>query len=118
MAADGADTALEIAHAGFARVVADDGAKRIFCDLALRGRQSGRFELALEQIALGDLELLLLGVAGDLDDLHAVAHRPGNRVEHIRRADEHDLRQIEGDREIVVAEGRVLLRVEHFQQRR
>ncbi len=32
--------------------------------------------------------------------------------------DEHDARQVERHAEIIVAEGRVLLRVEHFQQRR
>ena len=75
-------------------------------------------ELALEQIAPGDFELLVLGVAGKLDDLHAVAHGAGNGIEHVGGGDEHDLREIEGDAEIVVAKGRVLLRVEHLEQRR
>ena len=87
-------------------------------DLALLGGEAGRLELALEQIALCDLELFVLGVTGKLDDLHAVAHRAGNGVEHVGGRDEHDLREVEGHGEIVVAKGRVLLRVEHLEQRR
>ncbi len=83
-----------------------------------RRLQAVRLELALHQVALGDLELLLFGVAGELDDLHAVAQRPRDGVEHVRRGDEHHVRQVEVDREVVVAEARVLLRVEHLEQRR
>jgi hypothetical protein len=43
---------------------------------------------------------------------------PGNRVEHVRRADEHDVRKVERHREVVVAERRVLLGIEHLEQRR
>src|SRR5262249_23111685 len=39
-------------------------------------------------------------------------------IEHVRSADEQDLRQVEGYVEVVVAEGRVLLRIQHFEQRR
>ena len=87
-------------------------------DLALPEVRPGGHELAPDQIAPGDLQLFLLGVAGDLDDLHAVAHRARNGVEHVGGGDEHDLGKIERDAEIVVAEGRVLLRVEHLEQRR
>ena len=70
-----------------------------------------------DQMALGDLDLLVLGVAGDADDLHAV-HQRLRHVQRVGRGDEHHVRQIEIDLEIVVVEGVVLLRVEHFQQRR
>ena len=70
------------------------------------------------EIALGDLDLLLLGVAGELDDLHAVAQWPWDGVDHIGGADEHHPRQVERNREVIVAEGRVLLGVQHFEQRR
>ena len=68
-----ADLALEIAHAGLARVIADDGADGVLVDLALLGGEARRFKLPLHQIALGDLDLFVLGVAGELDHLHAVA---------------------------------------------
>ena len=76
MSADAADLALEVAHSRFARVVADDRAQRFVADLALLGRDAGRGELARQQVAARDLELFLGRVAGQLDDLHAVAQRP------------------------------------------
>ena len=42
----------------------------------------------------------------------------GDRVHVVGRTDEEDLREIEGHAEIVIGEGVVLLRVEHFEQRR
>ena len=41
----------------------------------------------------------------------------GDRLEHVGRGDEHHLREVEIDVEVMVAEGRVLLGVEDFQQR-
>ena len=63
-------------------------------------------------------DLLLLGVSGELDDLHAVAQRRRDRVEHVRRRDEQHPRQVERHVEIVVAERGVLLGIEHLEQRR
>src|SRR5260370_2023167 len=65
-----------------------------------------------------DLELLVGGVAGERDDLHAVAQRAWNGVEHIGRGDEDNAAQIERHAEIVVAERVVLLRIEHLKQSR
>ena len=70
-----------------------------------------------DQVLARDLDLLILGVAGDADDLHAV-HQGRRDVERIRRRDEHHARQIVVDLEIVVVEGVVLLGVEHLEQRR
>ena len=113
-----ADLALEVAHARFARVVVDDRHQRVVADLALFRLEPCRFELARDEVAPRDLQLFLGGVARKLDDLHAVAQRSRNRVEHVRRADEHHARQVERHREVVVAERRVLLGVEHLEQRR
>ena len=65
----------------------------------------------------GDLQLLLLGVARQLQHLHAVAQRWRDGVERVGGGDEHHLGEIEGQIEVVVAEGVVLLRVQHLQQR-
>ena len=74
-------------------------------------------DLARHQVALGDLELLLLGVARELDHLHPVAQRRRDRVELVRGGDEQDLRQVERQVEVVVAEAGVLLGVEHLEHR-
>src|SRR5690606_10699368 len=42
---------------------------------------------------------------------------PRDVVQHVRRADEEHLAQVERDVEIVIAERRVLLRIEHLEQR-
>ena len=64
------------------------------------------------------LQLLLLGVAGELEHFHAVAERRRNRVEHVGGRDEQHLRQVERHVEVVIAERVVLLRIEHLEQRR
>ncbi len=67
---------------------------------------------------LRDLDLLELGVAGQLQHFHAVAQRLRNRVQHVGGADEHHVRQVVLDVEVVILEGGVLFRVEHLEQRR
>ena len=81
-----ADLAFEVAHPGFARVVADDRVDRVVGDLGLLGLQPVGGQLAGDQIAPRDLEFLVLGVARQVDDLHAVAQRAGDVVEHVRGA--------------------------------
>ena len=70
-----------------------------------------------DQMALGDLDLLVLRVARQPDDLHAVQQRRGN-VHGVGGRDEHDAREIVVDLEVVVVERMVLLRIEHLQERR
>ena len=70
-----------------------------------------------DQVLARDLDLLVFGVAGDTDDLHAV-HQGRRNVERIRRGDEHHVGEIVVDLEIVVVEGVVLLGIEHLEQRR
>ena len=76
------------------------------------------FDLAWDQITVGNLELLLLDVAGELDDLHAIQQGRRNRAEVIGGGHEHDLREIERQLEVMIAEGVVLLRIEHLQHGR
>ena len=70
-----------------------------------------------DQVLARDLDLLVLGIAGDADDLHAVHERRRN-VERIRRRHEHHIGEIVIDLEIVIVEGVVLLGIENLEQRR
>jgi hypothetical protein len=70
-----------------------------------------------DQVLLGDLRLLALGVAGELHDLHAVHQRPRDVLREVRRGDEQALAQIERHAQVVVDERVVLRRVEHLEQR-
>ena len=87
-------------------------------ELDLLGRQAVVLHLLRDQVLERDLQLLFLGVAGELEDFHAVAQRRRNRVEDVGRREEQDLGQIERHVEVVIAERVVLLRVEHLEQRR
>src|SRR6185312_7081111 len=112
------DLPLQIAAAGLAGVLADETRERRIGKAGLRRRQAVRLQLAGNEIALGDLELFVLRVTMELDDLHAIAQRPGDGLEHVGGGNEEHVAQIEGQTDIVVAESRVLLRIEHFEQRR
>ena len=70
-----------------------------------------------QEITLRDLHLFLVRVAGDLDDLHTVEQRARNGIERVGGHDEHDAAQIDRNFKIVIAEGIVLLAVEHLEQR-
>ena len=76
------------------------------------------FALLGQQMLLCDLELFLVGIARELDDLHAVEQRARDGVKRVGRQDEEHIRQVDRDLHEVIAEVVVLLCVEHLQQRR
>src|SRR5439155_12238031 len=67
LAADLADVALEIAHAGFARVITDDVAQRALGHVQLFGPNAVVLHLLLKQVLPRDRDLLVFGVAGKTD---------------------------------------------------
>ena len=113
-----ADFALQIAHAGFARVVLDQRRKAVVLELDLLVGQARRFHLLLHQKALGDFQLFELRITGKPDHFHAVLQRRRNGVQHVGRRDEEDLREIVFHVEVMIDEHVVLLGIEHFEQRR
>ena len=74
-AAELRDLALELSHAGLARVVADDRAERFVGDRERPFADRVRRELLRDEVPLGDVHLLVGRVAGELDDLETVAQR-------------------------------------------
>ena len=83
----------------------------------LLGLEAVRLHLLRDQVALGDLHLFVLGVAFEPDDLHPI-HQRLRHVERVRRGDEHHVRQIVIEFEIMVLEAAVLLGIEDLEQRR
>ena len=75
-------------------------------------------ELPRHEIHPRDVDLLVLGVAAERDELHAVEQRRVDRAELVRGRDEEHARQVERNLEVVIAERVVLRRVEHFEERR
>src|SRR5215218_4231464 len=63
---------LEVADAGLPRVLADDDADRRVADRHPRLREPVRLELLRHEVPLRDRELLLLGVAGQVQHVHPV----------------------------------------------
>src|SRR3990167_4529845 len=104
-----ADLSFESADAGLARVMLNDLAQRRLGDFHLPFLDTVGFHLAANQVARGNLQLLGGRIACKADDLHAVAQRPRDGVQHICGRDEHDAAEIERHAEIVVAERAVLL---------
>jgi hypothetical protein len=116
-AADRADLALEVAHARLARVLLDDRGQRRVGKLDLRRLEAVGFDLAGDEVAAGDVALLLERVAGQLDRLHTILQWAGNGVEDVRGGDEHHLGEVELEVEVVVAEAVVLRGIEHLEHR-
>ena len=116
LAADRADLALQVAHAGLARVVLNDLAHGVVGEGHLLVLETVGLELPRDQVTLGDLQLFVFGVAVERDDLHAVAQGRRDGLQLVGRGDEDDVAQVEVHVQVVVAKGVVLGRVEHFQQ--
>src|SRR2546430_7968392 len=79
LAQDVRQPALEVAHAGFARVLTDDQAQRPVADRDLVAAEPVGLDLLGHEVPLRDPEFLVLGVARQLDDVHAVEHRSRER---------------------------------------
>src|SRR3546814_14125623 len=72
-------------------------------------------DLLLNQVLLGNLDLLVFGVAGKADDLHAIQQRL-RHAQAVGGAQEHHVGQVVVDREIVVIEARVLLGIQDLKE--
>ncbi len=73
-------------------------------------------DLARQQVTLGDEHLLVVGVAVEADELHAIEQRPRDGVGDVGRGDEDHVAEVELDLEVVIAERVVLRGVEHLEQ--
>ena len=108
---------LQRADAGFTGIVTDQVAHRGLGHLELAILQAMGVDLLGHQMALGNLDLLVLGIAFEPDDLHAVEQRL-RQVQRVGRRHEHHVGQVDVDLQIMVLELAVLFRVQHFEQRR
>ena len=118
LAHDVGDLALEVPDAGLVGVGLDELEHRLVGDLDVLRLEAVVRHLLGDEEPPADLDLLLLGVAGQLDDLHPVAQGGRDRVEQVAGRDEQHLAQVERHLEVVVLEGVVLLRVEDLEQGR
>ena len=112
------ELALELADTRLARVLADHELDGFVRDGDLVLTEAVAFHLPRPQVPVRDRDLLVRRVSVEADHLHPVEERPGDRLGHVPGGDEEDLREVELDVEVVVAERVVLRRVEHLEERR
>src|SRR6185503_6281606 len=112
------DAALELSHSGLASVAADDGLQSFVCYVDLLFTKPGLSYLPGNQIPLGDVQFLLLAIAGEPDDFHSISQSRRNWAQLIRRRDEEDSRQVERQVDIVIPEREVLRGIEYLEKRR
>src|ERR1700761_4392702 len=116
-AADRSDELLEPADARLARVMARDKSHARRRKVDVLRRDSVFLDLARNQVALCDIDLLLLGITGEVNDLHTVEQWPRYRIQLVGCADKEHVAQVKRLIKIVVAESIVLLRIQRFKQR-
>src|SRR6266481_3374614 len=100
------DFALKITNPRLARVIPDHIAYCVVADAPLVLANAVRRHLLRDQMAARDLHLLVLGVAGNADDLHAVEQGLWD-PQCVRRGDEHHVREVVIHLEVVIVEGPV-----------
>ena len=61
-------------------------------ELSFLAHEAVEFELFWDEVSPGDGYFVLLSVAGDLDDLHAVFEWPGDGGKRVGGRDEQDLK--------------------------
>src|SRR3546814_5504856 len=80
--------ALQRADAGLPRVIADKVADGVLSDRKFLFLQAMRLNLLGQQMAFGDLNLLVFCIAFEPDDLHAVEQRL-RQIKRVGRSEEH-----------------------------
>src|SRR5207247_11008865 len=85
LAAELADLALELANTSLAGVARDDLAQGVVGERQLTATQTVLGQLPGNEIPFGDLELLALGVAREVDRLQPIKQRSGDAL----RSEEH-----------------------------
>src|SRR5208282_3980509 len=116
LAGDILNFAFQVAHAGFVGVVANHVQQAFIREGEILFGETGGLLGALDEKALGDLQLFLLGVAGETQDLHAIHEGLRNSVENIGGTHEHDLGEIVFDVQVVIREGVIDLGIEDFHE--
>ena len=115
LAADIGNLSLERTHAGFAGVAVDDLVYGADVERHIVLGNAVVLELLGQQELTNNVALVVVGVARDLDDLHAIAERRRDGVHLVGVGDEEDLGEVDRDLDVVVAEGVVLLGIEHLE---
>src|SRR5262249_18203328 len=94
-AAELPDRATQLGDAGLARVVPDDVEERVVGNGQLAVGNAVLLRALGHEVTPRDVDLLVRGVAAQLDDLESIPERRRERLERVRGAYEHDLGEVE-----------------------
>src|SRR5690606_9791663 len=117
LAAHLGNLALQTAHTGFAGIVANNVTNAVVIHFQLAGFQAVGLDLFRDQVLARDVDLLVLGITGDTNDLHAI-QQWGRDIHRVRGTDKQRLGQVVIDFQVMIVERVVLFRIEHFEQGR
>ena len=110
--------ALELAHAGLARVAAHDRRQHPASEPDVAPAEAAVARHPGQQVPARDGELLRQGVAAEVDHLQAVVQGRRHRVHVVGGGDEEHAAEVVLGLEVVVTEGVVVGRVQHLHEGR
>ena len=115
---DRCEFAIQISHPSLFRVVAYQPKNSTIREDNVLGFEAVRLPLLVNQISLRNVQLLQFCVSRNSDNFHTVLKGARNPIQHISRSNEHHLGKIIIQVEIMIVEGKVLLRIQHLEKRR
>ena len=118
LAANVTNFALQVTHASFPGIRADQRGNRVVGELQILFGESCLHKLFLHQELFGNFNFLLLGISVEAQYFHPILQSGRNGVHDVRGGNEEDLREVVFDVQIMVDEHEVLLRVEYLEQGR
>ena len=110
-----ADFLFQLTHTAFTGIVLDDVFNGRLAEFHVFLLQSVLLHLFRDEVTAGDFNLLFGDVTAHFNQLHTVEQRRWDGAQVVGRSDEHDVRQVVVNVNVIVVERVVLFRVEHFQ---
>ena len=98
--------------------MSDNFQNAVIRELDLRWRDPVVFALLWQKMTFCDLKLFAFSVTGETENFEPVEQSRRDSVEHIRRRDKENVRQIVINVQIVVAKRIILFRIKYFEQGR
>ena len=113
-----ADFLFQLTHTAFTGIVLDDVFNGRLAELHVFLLQAVLLHLFRNEVTASDFNLLFGDVTAHFNQLHTVEQRRWDGAQVVGRSDEHDVRQVVVNVNVIVVERVVLFRVEHFQHGR
>ena len=90
LAAAGTNLAFQIAHAGFARIVANNFQNTLVGEIKLFRTEAIGVRLLCHQVSFGDFEFFALGITGKTQYFETILERWRNCVQYVRGRDKEN----------------------------